>query len=67
MLRAVALQNGTNDACTESKVFKLRISFAAQRIKEEGNCLRREVQYCLRKINIQQVDSGLLDPYIYQY
>lgn len=67
ILRAVALQNGTNEAYTESKLFKLCISFAAQRIKEEGKCLRREVQYCLRKIDIQQTGSGVLTSSTYLY
>ncbi|KAJ5288322.1 hypothetical protein PENANT_c122G10930 [Penicillium antarcticum] len=44
VLRAVAHQAGTNDACTESEFFQLCIGFAAERIKEEGNCLRRNAK-----------------------
>lgn len=65
ILRAVAHQNGTNDACTKSKFFKLCIGFAAQRIKEERNCLRRNVQDCFSKMNIQQAGSGVFTLFRY--
>jgi hypothetical protein len=65
-LRAIAHQAGSNDACRESKFFQLCIGFAAERIKEESKCLRRNVKDCLSKLNRQNAVCVSI-PFPYQY